>query len=156
MKLPALLIFAILILMSCQYAPYADDETTKKPIWNDVIGAYKFEKQTVTNDLSDYTTSKSIITLNTDSTFKAVSLPNFSGTSDFYYQGNISAKGRWNIEIVGGVSKWKGTESVWGLQLTSLIPNLQSMSFMGDKPPYKLLVTYGDPDGGAVMIFSKD
>lgn len=144
------------MLTSCQYAPYADDETTKKPIWNDVIGTYKFEKQTITNDLENYSTSRSFITLNADSTFKATDLPNFSGTLDLHYQGNISVRGKWNIETVGSVSGWKEAENIWGLQLTSLPPNLQSMSFMGDKPPYKLLVTYGDPDTGAVMIFSKE
>jgi len=149
------MILLILLCIRCQYAPYAEDETIREPRRNDVLGTYKFEKETITGNLKHDLTSRSALILNSDGTFEAVYLPNFSGTFDFNYQGNISAKGTWKIQTVGSVSQWKGTASVWGLQLTSLPENLQSMSFMGDKPPYKLLVIYGDPDGGAVMILEK-
>jgi len=149
------MILLILLCIRCQYAPYAEDETIREPRRNDVLGTYKFEKETIIGNLKHDLTSRSALILNSDGTFEAVYLPNFSGTSDFNYQGNISAKGTWKIQTVGSVSQWKGTASVWGLQLTSLPENLQSMSFMGDKPPYKLLVIYGDPDGGAVMILEK-
>jgi hypothetical protein len=152
MKLLSLLLL-ILLCIGCQYSPYAEDLTISQPKRNHVLGTYKFEKETVIGNLVHDLTRKSALTINSDGTFEAVDLPNFIFDN---YHGNISAKGKWKIETVGSVSKWEDTASNWGLQLTSLPDNLRSMSFMGDKPPYKLLVTYGDPDGGAVMILAKD
>jgi hypothetical protein len=107
------LILLIPLSVGCQYAPYAEDETIREPKRNNVLGTYKFEKETIVGNLKPDLTSRSALILNSDGTFEAVDLPNFLGTFDFNYQGNISAKGKWKIQTVGSVSQWKGTASVW-------------------------------------------
>lgn len=150
----AIYLLLTLLFTGCQYAPYAEDATTAEPHLNDVVGRYKFESETVVGELKRHLTSQSSLTINPDGTFKAIQLPNFIGSSNFVYKGNISVRGNWKMQTVGRVKKWDGTKSVWGLQLNRLPENLRSMSFIGS-PPYKLIITYGDPDGGAVMLFAK-
>jgi hypothetical protein len=157
MKLRFLLIISILVFLSaCQYDPFADDLATEQPKIKDVIGTYVFEKQTLTNSLTNRQTDNSKITFQLDGTFKAINIPNFTGQSDFHYVGIASANGKWHIATNGGVANGiGGTDPIWGMDLDSLPGNLQHIEFLGKKPPYKLIVTYGDPDEGAVMIFRK-
>lgn len=157
MRLKLLIIICPLIFSAgCQYDPFADDLATKQPKTKDLIGTYVFEKQTLTNSFSDKETNGSKIILKLDSTFNAINIPNFSGLSNFHFNGLISANGKWHIATNGGVANGSGgTDPIWGMNLDSLPGNLNHIEFSGKKPPYKLIVTYGDPDEGAVMIFKK-
>ncbi|GAB3904761.1 hypothetical protein [Mucilaginibacter boryungensis] len=157
MKCRFILIIGIVILFArCQYDPFADELTTVRPKIKDIIGTYIFEKQTLINNLSNKQTDYSKITLKSDSTFLATHIPNFTGQAEFYYNGVVSAKGKWQIATNGGVANASGgTDTVWGIDLDSLPVNLKHIEFLGKHPPYKLIVTYGDPDEGAVMIFRK-
>jgi hypothetical protein len=124
------------------------------PEVKDYNRTYVFEKQTLTNSLTNRHTDNSKITFQLDSTFKAINIPNFTGY--FRYIGIASGNGRWCIATKGGVANGSGgTDPIWGMDLDSLPGNLQHIEFLGKKPPYKLIVTYGDPDEGAVMIFRK-
>lgn len=44
------------------------------------------------------------------------------------------------------------SETHWGVRLGS--PPSAFAGFTGDKPPYGLIFTIGDPDTGTVMIFN--
>ncbi|MBS1529359.1 MAG: hypothetical protein JSU01_03550 [Bacteroidetes bacterium] len=148
------LLSLLIFFTSCQYDPYADNLATIEPNVKDVVGTYVFEQQTIANTLKDGQIKLAIIILDRDSSFTAIKVPNFDGSNN--YQGVISAKGKWQISTNGGVANGSGgTDSVWGLDLTTLPDNLQHPEFLGHKPPYKLIFTYGDPDEGAVMIFRK-
>jgi hypothetical protein len=157
MKSKSLLITCSLIFLAgCQYDPFADDLATEQPKTKDLIGTYVFEKQTLTNNLTDKQTNGSKITLKPDSTFNAIDIPSFTGQSDFHFNGLISENGKWHIATNGGVANGSGgTDPIWGMDLDSLPGNLKHIEFLGKKPPYKLIITYGDPDEGAVMIFKK-
>ncbi|TWJ02428.1 hypothetical protein JN11_01400 [Mucilaginibacter frigoritolerans] len=67
----------------------------------------------------------------------------------------ITSKGKWRIEIIGGVDNGGVAQNNWGVILTDMPASLQYIGFMNEKPPYKLIITYGDPDEGAVSIYKK-
>ena len=60
-------------------------------------------------------------------------------------------------DILGSTSEHPSGEmgEIWGVTLTNMPEDTKSIEFLGHKPPYKLLISYGDPDEGAVMIFDK-
>ncbi|HVW14327.1 MAG TPA: hypothetical protein VHB54_10905 [Mucilaginibacter sp.] len=152
------LFFLILFFAGCQYDPYADDLTTVKPKMTDIVGTYIFEQQTIDNSLKDDQIKSATIVLKNDSSFVAIKLPNFEEFQQGYrYKGVVFARGKWQISTNGGVANGAGgTDPIWGVDLTGVPDNLQHIEFMGHKPPYKLIITYGDPDEGAVMIFKRN
>jgi hypothetical protein len=159
MKLIKKVIVAMLlfIAISCQYDPYADKSTTSPPAINNIAGTYILERQTVDRTLPDDRFKAAVITFNPDSTFKASNLPEFSRAVRLKYHGLVSAEGKWHTAIIGTIASYSSsaTKSHWGIQLTALPQNLRYIGLMGDRPPYKLIITFGDPDAGEVMIFRK-
>jgi len=149
------IILAVLALSGCQYDPYADNMTTTQPKIADVVGTYRFEQQTVVGDSIDSKARHAVIRLNADGTVAFSNVPHFSDQFEAHFVGFISAKGKWKTNIVGTVAKINGDKDEWGIALTQVPEDLTSIGLMGDEPPYKLLITYGDPDEGSVMIFSK-
>ena len=157
MKPTLLLILIAFIVSGCQYDPYADQLTTVKPQIKDVAGVYHFKYHTLNNKLKKEDFKKASIILNTDSTYTMTEVPDFTGVvSDFKYKGAISTKGKWHFEIIGSIANGKDKPSdMWGIILTGVPTNLQSIGFTGKKAPYGLLITYGDPDAATVMAFDK-
>jgi hypothetical protein len=157
MKLRLAALWVLLFAFAgCQFNPYADDLTTNHPSFKDIIGTYIFEKQTLVSILKDKKAGAAKIVIYSDSTYRAINVADFEGKIGFQDNGIINKTGKWNIETVGGIANGSGgVDNVWGIALTSMPENLQHIGFMGEKPPYKLIVTYGDPDTGAVMIFRK-
>ena len=144
-----------LFVTGCQYDPFAGDLTTQKPAVNDVCGTYKFERQTVCKGEVLPVGRQATIILNRDGAFQMTNVPDLTDTRDCGGNKLITASGHWTMEIVGGVDNgWGHPKSAWGVMLTGLTRNV-SIGFMGDEAPYKLIFTYGDPDEGAVMIFSQ-
>jgi len=141
----------------CQFSPYAGDVAIEKPRFNEIVGTYVFEKQTLLDSLPNPKAKFATIILNSDSTFKVINVPNFIGPLTFRYNGLISTTGKWKTEIVGGTSEHPADKEgdIWGVTLANMPEATQSIEFLGRKPPYKLLITYGDPDEAAVMIFDK-
>jgi len=119
------------------------------------LGTYEFERQTVCEgDVLPGGTHASIA-LNRDGSFQMKNVPDLTDTRDCGGNKLITARGQWTMETVGSVDNgWGHPKSAWGLALTGNSGNA-SIGFMGDETPYKLIFTYGDPDEGAVMIFSR-
>jgi len=153
MKLFGSIVLILLTAGSCQYDPFASDMTTHKPKFKEVLGTYKFENQTVGEDSVDKLASNATILLNADSTFDAVDIPNFVNEK---YDGLLSVHGKWTIDIIGGVDNGNGTEDEYGLIVNGVPESIQHISFTGIRSPYSLLITYGDPDEGHVMILKKN
>lgn len=151
-----IMLVLITLISSCQFDPYADDFTTKQPAKNDVLGIYQFKEQTISGAPIDKLGQKGTIVLKSDGTYQANNIPNVFGGTQAESHKLISAKGSWTIETVGAVDNgWGHEKSHWGITLTSIDENLTTVGFMGDGPPYQLIVTFDDPDLGHVMIFSK-
>ena len=144
------------IISGCQFDPYAGDLTTEQPKKEDVIGVYQFKEQTISQIPIDKLGQKATIILKSDGTYQANNIPNVFGGLSAENNKHISATGKWKIERIGSVDNgWGHAKSHWGITLTSIDESLTSIGFMGDKNPYKLIVTFDDPDLGEVMIFSK-
>lgn len=144
-----------LFITGCQYDPFAGDLTTKMPAVKDVWGTYEFERQTVCEGNVLPVGKQASIVLKRDGTFRATNVPDITDRRACGENKLITASGQWTIETVGSVDNgWGDPKSAWGLVLTGITGNV-SIGFMGDEPPYKLIFTYGDPDEGAVMIFSR-
>lgn len=141
------------MIIGCQYDPFASDLTTHKPKLKDIVGKYKFERQTVGADSISKRSNKSTIILYADSTFKAFNIPNFD---DETYVGRLSITGKWQMDIIDGVNDGDGVKDEWGISVTGVPRSIQYIGFMGEKAPYGLIITYGDSDKGAVMIFKKE
>jgi len=119
------------------------------------LGTYEFERQTVCEgDVLPFE-KHAIIVLNRDGAFQMKNVPDLTDRQACRGKKLITASGKWTIETVGSIDNgWGDPKSAWGLALTGDTGNL-SIGFMGDEAPYKLIFTYGDPDEGAVMIFSR-
>jgi hypothetical protein len=99
-----------------------------------------------------------IVELAADGTFVATNVPPFvfGAPPITSLSSLVSRRGSWQLGGVGGVDNGSGrTKTHWGVYLKSKAPQLQSPGFTGDKPPYGLIFTIGDPDSGTVMILEK-
>ena len=144
------------VISGCQFDPYAGDLTTEQPRREDVIGDYRFEKQTISQANIDTLGQKATITLRPDGTYQANNIPNVFDGADGQSHKYISAIGTWKIETIGSTGNgWGHPKPHWGIVLTAIDESLTSIGFMGDHKPYKLIVTFDDPDLGKVMTFSK-
>ena len=156
LTLRTLLFLSPFVISGCQYDPYAWNYTTEQPKKEDVIGVYQFKEQTISQASIDKVGQKATIVLNSDGSYQANNIPNVFGGANAESHKYISATGEWKIETIGSVDNgWGHAKSQWGITLTSIDPSLTNIGFMGDKNPYKLIVTFDDPDLGKVMIFQK-
>ncbi len=152
---PAIII-ALMAACLSQYDPYAHLLTTEKPNEVDVIGTYVLTEQTLTTNGLDFLQGEPAkIEILPEGRFTAKNFPTWQESPGGRYEFNqlITVDGTWKIEMVGGVyngSTDGNYKKVWGLDFSRTI---DSASFTGDRPPYGLIFTYGDPDRGTVMIF---
>jgi hypothetical protein len=150
----------------CQYDPFAHEYTSTPPPEAEVVGTYVLTRQTLNRvpiekltalDGSGPSTIKLI--LYDDNRFEAVNLPVWiEGSSNGWTVYKfVSLSGTWGIDIVGAVSDGtKKIAEVWGIVLSSdKAPSVQ-VTLAGEKPPYKLIFGYGDPDGGYAMIYERE
>ena len=150
-------------MSACQYDPFALNYTTERPKNSEVTGQYFLEYQTVDHQIKEFLEPNTnritspMILVSQDGTFEFRNVPDFKGTFDLEFQGLVNSSGEWNIETVGTIGDGTGNmKEHWGLTLSGTTPNLSGVGFMNDKPPYKLIFGYGDPDEGKAMIFKRD
>ena len=149
---PIAIVALLTLLTSCQYDPYADDMTVKQPKFNDIIGTYKFEKQTIVPDSLIKIAKSATIVLSADNTFKFINIPN---TVDDNFLGFVNCSGKWLLESSGLPKTEDSSVPQFYFNLKGVPESLQDITFLGEQPPYKMIITYGDPDEGAVVIFDK-
>ena len=153
-------------LSGCQYDPYYDVYTNQKPAQSDIVGTYILTSQTLSADRSDppnlvandgATATSHTIKLNADGTWKATNFPIWAGnwankTDEWSINKFVNGTGKWSLEVVGSVDK----SDIWGLRLTSrTIPTPFTPEFGNQKPPYSLILGYGDPDEGNKMFYER-
>ncbi len=155
-----LLVPAVLLLVSgCQYDPHAHLYTTKKPQTADVVGRYTLTSQTVTRDeLAALQGRPCAIDLRADGTFTATNVPpreiDSPGTN--FFDTLLTGSGTWRIDGVGSVDDGvRPLKTHWGVYLDSPTNKMQPVGLTGQKRPYGLIFTLGDPDTGAAMILER-
>jgi hypothetical protein len=155
-----LTILALVSLTGCQYNPYANQFTTAQPKPEDVTGTYALTEQTISPDgLSVLQGRQCQFDLRSDGTFSVTNYPTWSyafsdGSGKFV--AFVSGAGHWSCDTVGTVSDGSTSQSYWGVRFTDCNTNIDdALAFTGKAPPYGLIMTYGDPDSGTVMIFKK-
>ena len=148
-----MLLIISLWFTACQYDPYADDFTTKKPKMSDLPGRYYLTELTITDASLNKTDSLANICLNADGTYTASGIPNVTG--GIADTTPISAAGKWNLDTIGEVGRLPGDKWQWGFRLSNIDANYSTVGLMYESPPYKLIINFDDPDLGKVMIFTK-
>ena len=152
-------ILALTLLLGCQYNPYAHLFTTTQPKQEDVAGSYSLSKQTIMpGGLGFLQGQRCVLELRGDGTFSVTNYPTwteaFSSTNG-QFVASISTTGRWSCDTVGTVSDGGTSQSYWGVRLSDADTQLDSLALTGKTAPHGLIMTYGDPDSGTVMIFGK-
>ena len=154
-----LCLVAMALLQGCQYDPYAHTLTTEKPQTNAVVGRYVLKDQTVVSGgLTAMQGRPCVVELAADGTFTATNVPPlvFGAPPISSLSSLVSGAGTWQIDSVGSVGNGSGKlKTHWGVHLESQAPQMQSPGFTGDKPPYGLIFTIGDPDSGTVMVLER-
>jgi hypothetical protein len=154
-----LCVATMLLLQGCQYDPYAHTFTTDKPQTNAVVGRYVLKDQTlVSGGLAAMHGRPCVVELAADGTFVATNVPPgvFGAPPISSLNSLVSGKGTWQLASVGGVDNGTGKiKTHWGVHLESQAPQIDSPGFTGDRPPYGLIFTVGDPDSGTVMLLER-
>ena len=159
-----LTLLAVLALSGCQYDPhtreYPASETTPKPRVQDLSGTYfpTPEAQAFIKNQGHYPSAKTFIVLSRNGTFRFSNVPDCWHTESGDSHGKFdSGSGRWTIE---NYQEWWDV----GLNFTNTtgfhsekLPNglTTGIQLIGQKPPYRLHLTVGDPDGGKALDFER-
>lgn len=152
----------LIILISCQYDPYAHRYTNAEPKKSDLIGTYIFDSQTVDYDITEFKDSESNqtvipkIEIHSDGTYNVFNLPVFENFTPTY-KGLITQTGEWEIAAVGSIGDGNGNlKKHWGINLDGLPKDLQNAILLNNESPYEIIFGFGDPDAGQVMLFKKE
>ena len=160
MKFKTLLQYCILFSLmslfvaSCQYDPYANLLTTTEPRVEDIIGTYVLDRYELPNDLSLRKTNIRV-ELRADGTFTAINVPpwKLGELDDNFVSKFRSGEGKWEKSVMGILDP--GSRQIWGIYLRTEDSQFHPADFTGDKPPYGLIFTLGDPDSGNAIILKK-
>jgi len=138
----------------CQYDPHANLLTTEEPRTEDVIGTYILDRFDLPNSLTPKTTSIKV-ELRGDGTFTATNVPLWKlGDPDHDFVSTFrSGDGKWEKRIMGTLDP--GSKKIWGIDLRTRDTQFYPADFTGDKPPYGLIFTLGDPDSGNAILLKK-
>lgn len=144
-----------LTLLSCQYDPHAHLLTTTEPEARDIVGTYVLDRY----DLPAASKIKHMpvrLELHADSTFTATNIPpdNPEAPDGSFFSDLLSGTGRWEKAPLGIVDP--GSKTIWGVYLRSKEHAFHYAEFTGSQPPYGLIFTLGDPDGGNAVLLRKD
>lgn len=154
------LILALVILAGCQYDPYTSVYTTTQPKTNDVVGVYVPDTNTVAliSKEGHYGPASPSITLLDDGTIIITNIPDWWLTFGEPRGGFDSGRGTWSIQKHQDwwVLSVGFTDTTQFASLTNKPGGLGTeMMLVGEKPPYKIHLTVGDPDAGRGMEFEK-
>jgi hypothetical protein len=154
------LLFALMLLgQGCQYDPQAHLYTTAKPQIPDVVGRYILMSQTITRDgLAAFQGRACVVDLRTDGTFTATNVPpwEMGAPATNFFSTLLTGSGTWRIDSVGGVDDGsRPIKTCWGIYLDSQTGKMMPVGLTGQKPPYGLIFTMGDPDSGDAMILER-
>lgn len=153
----AFAILALVLMVGCQrkgsqdgWDHYASMLTTNQPSQQEVVGSYLLTQQTITtNGMTVFQGRQCRLDLQPNGSFAVTNYPTWTNSQ---IESFISTAGHWRCDRVGSVYD---NQPVWGISFADADRRLELLSFTGKAAPYGLLMTYGDPDENAVMVFEK-
>jgi hypothetical protein len=148
------LILASLALAGCQYDPHANLYTTTEPMAEDVVGTYVADTFHLPPEVGS-TRPEVLVELHADGTFLASNVPpwQLSSPGTNFFASLLSGSGKWEKGSLGTLDP--GNKPMWGVYLRTTDNRIHPANFTGDKPPYGLIFTLGDPDSGHAVILKK-
>lgn len=156
---PVAIVSFVVMCSGCQFDPHAQLYTTAKPQPADVVGTYRLTRQTVTPDgLAALKGRPCVVELRDDGTFVARGVPlmTVDGATPDFFSRLVSASGTWHLDGVGSVGSGRGSSQTrWGVTFDSEPAKVMSAGLTGQRPPYGLIFTLGDPDSGDALILEK-
>jgi hypothetical protein len=120
---------------------------------------YRMTSETLLkSDLSEFGRPSCIVRLNADGTFEAVNVPpwDVDTLGRDLVERLLSGSGTWRIDSVGAVDNGWSSRRVWGVYLDSPTVKLAPAHLTGQRSPYGLIFSLGDPDAGEALILSRD
>jgi hypothetical protein len=145
-----------MMLTGCQYDPFAHEYTTMKPVENKLIGQYSPDAETrdrVGSQLNIQVDPACELVLNADHTFSAKNLPRcwFPPKGSDCLPGKTDVSGDWSLRQRG---EWWSVDLNAHLQPGGVMKTWNVPALVrGDRPPYILHLTIGDPDSGNALAF---
>ena len=149
-----ILLFAALVLAGCQRDPHAYLYTTSEPKTEDIIGTYVLDAYHLPSIVGS-ARPEVVVELHADGTFAATNVPplGLHEPSNNFFGSLLSATGKWEKHTTGTLDP--GNKRIWGIYLRTPDSKIEPASFTGDKAPYGLIFTIGDPDSGDAMILRR-
>lgn len=153
---PKLVVFTILtvLVLACQYDPHGNLYTTTNPKEEDIPGTYILYRYDLPTDIIiEHNNVK--LTLFPDGTFKGINIPpnTLSSPDKNFFSTLLSGDGEWKLGTIGTLGP--GQKKIWGVYLRDSEDRFHSPSLTGEKAPYGLIFTLGDPDTGDAVILRK-
>jgi hypothetical protein len=148
------LFVAAMTLAGCQYDPHGNLYTTSEPKVEDLVGTYVLDRFDLPMDTSKIN-CEVIVELNPDGTFTAKNVPpwGMDEVKTNFFNSLCSGTGKWEKHTSGTLDP--GNKSIWGVYLRTPDNSLHPADCTGDKPPYGLIFTLGDPDSGYAVLLKK-
>ena len=152
------LLSLLLVIPGCQYDPYASSFTTTKPKDADLVGTYTLTEHSswLVKERGGYGKQSASITIGDDGTLRFTDVPDWWSESAGKPGGQYdNAPGHWKVERrqkqwwMLSASFEKGALARWARGF------IAQVQLVGEKPPYMLHLTIGDPDSGEAMQFEK-
>jgi hypothetical protein len=138
----------------CQYDPHAHLLATSKPLAKHIPGTYVVDRIY----LPERTANKKLdmkVEIREDGTFTATNIPpwNLDEPDKDFLSVLQSGQGKWEISEMGTLDP--GSHQLWGIYFRTNDNRFHPANFTGNKPPYGLIFTLGDPDSGHAIILKK-
>jgi len=148
------LILVSLALVGCQYDPHANLYTTSEPKAGDVVGTYVLDAFHLPPEVGTARPDV-VVELRADGAFTATNVPpwELGWPSTNFFASLLSGDGKWEKGSLGTLDP--GQKKIWGVYLRTPDNRFHPANFTGDKPPYGLIFTLGDPDSGHAVILRK-
>lgn len=146
----------VLCLVSCQFNPFASEFTSVRPNEQQLVASYAPDRETrdrLASQLNITIHPQCRLELRRDHTFTATNLPDcwFSNEIDCA-PGLVTFSGEWTVSE---------NQEWWAVDLRARSINGVARDFQlpamvrGDRPPYILHLTIGDPDSGNAVAFER-
>lgn len=165
MKHLLLTVLLCVAICGCQHDPHAGDYTIHEPTVEEIAGEYELDQIYMESYSTDIEAKVAalpvppIIHLLVDGTFIAQQFPYFTETrSGFEYQFEDfrAINSKWSQAEVGSIADGSGTTKThYGISVDGLPTHLSSFGFTGAKEVDGLIIGFGDPDSGDVLIYKK-
>ena len=145
----------LLFSIGCQYNPHANLLTTTEPREENIVGTYILDRYYLPGNRTLPNTDIRV-ELRPDGTFTAINVPpwNFGEPDENFLSAFKSGEGNWEKSVIGRLDP--GSRKIWGVYLRTRDDQFHPANITGDKPPYGLIFTLGDPDSGHAILLKKE